>query len=182
MSKTGSMSGGAKGSGVSGMSNTSSFHASHMQQSQTSMVPPGGAVHAKPFRSYVQADKQKVQVGAQTKGWVQSRVQNRAIAELNEVRETIVRMAFAKLDKNGSGEITIDDLKGVYDCSKHPAVKSGAKTEDDVLGEFLAKFEVKPIKDGIVSWDEFLQYYKQMSADIPHDDYFVLLLRKAWQI
>ena len=59
------------------------------------------------------------------------------VAELNEIRETIVRMAFAKLDKNGSGEITIDDLRGVYDCSKHPAVKSGSKTEDDVLGEFL---------------------------------------------
>lgn len=134
MSKSGSMTGGGKGSGVSGMSNTSSFHASHMQQSQGSMGPPGGAVHAAPFRSYVQADKQKVMVGAGTKGWVQSRVENRAIAELNEVRETIVRMAFSKLDKNGSGEITIDDLKGVYDCTKHPAVKSGSKTEDDVLG------------------------------------------------
>lgn len=139
-------------------------------------------MHDKPFRSYVQPDQQKVASGAKTKGWVQSRVRNKAIEELNEVRETIVRMAFQKLDKNGSGEITIDDLKGVYDCTKHPAVKNGSKTEDDVLGEFLSKFEVKPIKDGIVSWDEFLMYYKQLSADIPHDDYFVLLIRRAWQI
>ena len=177
------VSGGAKGSRTGLMlSNTSSFNQSHMQQSAVSGVA-GGADHGgRPFKSYVQADKEKVQTGAQTKGWVQSRVANRDIPELNEVRETIVRMAFSKLDANGSGEITVDDLKGVYDCSKHPAVKGKTKTEDEVLGEFLAKFEVKPIKDGIVSWDEFLQYYKAMSADIPHDDYFVLLLRKAWQI
>jgi hypothetical protein len=37
-------------------------------------------------------------------------------------------------------------------------------------------------KDGTVTWDEFLHYYKLMSNDIPNDDYFVLLLRKAWQI
>jgi hypothetical protein len=172
----------SKGGSQSGFSNTSSFHPSHMMMTGGSMGPPGGAVHKVPFKSYVQPESQKFAEGSSTKGWVQSRIRNRAIAELNEVRETIVLMAFQKLDKNGSGEITIDDLKGVYDCSKHPAVKNGSKTEDDVLGEFLAKFEVKPIKDGIVSWDEFLTYYKNMSADIPHDDYFVLLLRRAWQI
>ena len=73
------------------MSNTSSFHQSHMQQSAVSGVA-GCADHGgRPFKSYVQADKEKVQTGAQTKGWVQSRVANRDIPELNEVRETIVR-------------------------------------------------------------------------------------------
>ena len=167
---------------MSGMSNTSSFHPSHMKMTGGSMVPPGGAVHDKPFRSYVAGAKSSMTTGAQSKPWCDARVTNKPILELNEVRETIVRMAFRKLDKNGSGEITTDDLKGVYDCSKHPAVKNGLKSEDEVLGEFLAKFEVKPIKDGIVSWDEFLLYYKQLSADIPHDDYFVLMLRRAWQI
>eukprot|EP01048_Picozoa_sp_COSAG05_P026047 COSAG05_NODE_6915_length_882_cov_0.715198_3_plen_70_part_01 len=70
---------------MSGMSNTSSFHPSHMKMTGGSMVPPGGAVHDKPFRSYVQPDQQKVASGAQTKGWVQSRVRNKAIEELNEV-------------------------------------------------------------------------------------------------
>lgn len=27
----------------------------------------------------------------------------------------------------GSGEVTVDDLRGVYDCSKHPAVKNGVR-------------------------------------------------------
>merc|ERR1711865_474471 len=134
------------------------------------------------FRSYVAPTKSYNTTGSESKAWVDARVGGRKVAELNEIRETIVRMAFKKLDKNGSGEVTVDDLRGVYDCSKHPAVKNGSKKEDEVLSEFLTKFEVKCIPDGTVTWDEFLHYYKLMSNDIPNDDYFVLLLRKAWQI
>merc|ERR1711865_457078 len=134
------------------------------------------------FRSYVAPTKSYNTTGSESKAWVDARVGGRKLADLNEIRETIVRMAFQKLDKNGSGEITVDDLRGVYDCSKHPAVKNKIKTEDEVLKEFLEKYEQKCIKDGIVTWDEFLHYYKVMSADIPNDDYFVLLLRRAWQI
>ena len=45
------------------------------------------------------------------------------------------------MDKNGNGNIEVDDLKGVYNATKHPDVKSGKKTEDEVLGEFLDTFE-----------------------------------------
>jgi hypothetical protein len=38
--------------------------------------------------------------------------------------------AFAKIDKDGSGILDIEDIKGVYNCSKHPDVQSGKKTED----------------------------------------------------
>lgn len=38
--------------------------------------------------------------------------------------------AFKKFDKDNSGTINIDDLKDVYNASKHPDVKAGKKTED----------------------------------------------------
>jgi hypothetical protein len=37
--------------------------------------------------------------------------------------------------------IDINDIKGVYNASRHPDVKSGKKTEDEVLGEFIETFE-----------------------------------------
>ena len=49
---------------------------------------------------------------------------------LNPTRKKIVMQAFKKLDKDGSGWIDISDIRGVYNCSKHPDVVSGKKTED----------------------------------------------------
>jgi len=37
-------------------------------------------------------------------------------------------------------------------------------------------------KDGIVTIEEFEDYYKDMSASIDSDDYFELMIRNAWHI
>ena len=50
-----------------------------------------------------------------------------------------VQRAFEKLDKDKSGNITVEDLHGVYDVTQHPKVVSGEWTEDEALGAFLGK-------------------------------------------
>lgn len=60
---------------------------------------------------------------------------------MNPKRTALVVKAFKKLDKDGSGVIDINDIKGVYNAKQHPDVKAGKKTEDDVLGDFLETFE-----------------------------------------
>jgi calcyphosin len=60
---------------------------------------------------------------------------------MNKFRQEIVKAAFKKIDKDGSGILDINDIKGVYNASRHPDVRSGKKSEDDVLGEFLETFE-----------------------------------------
>jgi hypothetical protein len=37
-------------------------------------------------------------------------------------------------------------------------------------------------KDGIVTREEFIDYYKDISAGIDDDDYFELMIRNAWHI
>jgi hypothetical protein len=50
-----------------------------------------------------------------------------------------------------------------------------------VLREFLDTFDsVKP--DGVVTPEEFLNYYSNVSATIDSDDYFELMMRNAWHI
>jgi len=62
--------------------------------------------------------------------------------EMNEFRTNLVSQAFKKLDKNGDETLTINDIKGVYNAKNHPDVRSGKRTEDEVLGEFLETFEL----------------------------------------
>jgi Ca2+-binding EF-hand superfamily protein len=45
-------------------------------------------------------------------------------------RLALVKKAFIKLDKDGSGIVDIDDIKDVYNASRHPDVISGKKTSD----------------------------------------------------
>lgn len=60
---------------------------------------------------------------------------------MNDRRKNIVTLAFKRFDADGNGHINIDDLKGRYNASNHPEVKTGKKTEEDVLYEFLDTFE-----------------------------------------
>lgn len=63
------------------------------------------------------------------------------VGEMNAYRKGLVKKAFVKLDRDGSGVVDIEDLRGVYSAKSHPDVMSGKKTEDEVLAEFLDTFE-----------------------------------------
>ncbi len=63
------------------------------------------------------------------------------VGEMNSFRKGVVKRVFDKLDIDKSGTLEINDLRGIYNAAIHPDVKSGKKTEDDVLGEFLDTFE-----------------------------------------
>lgn len=38
------------------------------------------------------------------------------------------------------------------------------------------------LADGIVTFDEFCDYYRDVSASIDSDDYFVEMMKSAWKI
>ena len=94
--------------------------------------------------------------------------------------------AFKSIDVNEDGSLAIDDIKGRYNAKMHPDVKSGKRTEEEVLKEFLETFEqhystVHGTKsDGLVTPDEFLEYYANVSANIDNDAYFDLMMSNAW--
>ena len=81
----------------------------------------------------------------------------------------------------------------------HPDVKSGKKTEDDVLGEFLDTFELhyslnvsniniltfvqhENSKDRKITLDEWIEYYNNVSMSIDEDKYFELMMNSAWNL
>jgi Ca2+-binding EF-hand superfamily protein len=90
----------------------------------------------------------------------------------NQRRQTFIDKAFYKFDKDGSGVITSADLRGVYNCSSHPKVISGQKTEDEIFTEYLSHFGDKN-RDGKITKSEWNDYYAAISANIDNDDHFI---------
>ena len=98
-----------------------------------------------------------------------------------ESPEEIAGAIFRMVDQDGSGKITKEDLAGAYDFSQNPEVISGEMTEDDAAMLFLSNFERSSV-DGIVTMAEFVEYYRDISAEIDDDEYFELMMRNAWHI
>ena len=111
------------------------------------------------------------------------------IGDMNERRKNIVLKAFQSLDKNGNGIIELDDIRDTYNAKNHPDVKSGKKTEDEVLAEFLDTFEYEfnllseeKTDDNKVSLEEFVEYYNNISLSIKDDDYFEEMIISAYNL
>ena len=108
------------------------------------------------------------------------------VGEMNPFRQNLVERAFKVLDFNNDGEVSIDEFKQRYSAAEHPEVRSGKKTEKEVLVEFMETFQqhhnnqTKRARDDNISFDEFIEYYNNISCNIPNDPYFDLMISNAW--
>lgn len=103
--------------------------------------------------------------------------------ELTERREAMVWRAFALMDRDGSGKIEAKDIAHLYDVSQHREFIEGTKTKDEILADFLNSFDsVRGNDDGVVSKEEWHEYYTDLSVSIPSDDYFVQMMESTWNI
>lgn len=88
-------------------------------------------------------------------------------------------MAFKKLDTTGDGIVTFEDLVNTFNVEWHPKFKSGEMSKRDIIEDFMKQWDTTK-KDGKVFYEEFEEYYKDVSASIDTDDYFELMMRNAW--
>jgi len=109
---------------------------------------------------------------------------------MNPARQAIAKQAFGIMDKDGSGILDINDIRQTYNAKHHPDVKSGKKTEDEILLEFLDTFEDHfadmkghaDSRDGKINMDEWTEYYNNVSMSIDSDDYFKVMMNSAWNL
>lgn len=125
---------------------------------------------------------------------------------MNSYRVGLVSQAFRKLDKNGDGKVTPEDLVGVFNVKKHPKYLNGDWSEKQIIQSFLETFQIGDHRDATVSerlqppscfllfdkrshffaqqvtYDEFLLYYSGVSASIDSDAYFDVMMRNSWKI
>ena len=94
-----------------------------------------------------------------------------------------VRMAFDILDTDRSGVVDADEISAKYDFSWHPDVKDGRKTIKEAAREFMSSWEMAANQgNGLITYDDFEDHYKGVSASIDNDEYFELMIRNAWRI
>lgn len=109
---------------------------------------------------------------------------------MNQARVAICKKAYKIMDSDGSGQVDINDIRQTYNAKHHPDVKSGKKTEDEILGEFLDTFEDHfcdmagnaDSRDGKITMDEWIEYYNNVSMSIDRDDYFELMMNNTWNL
>jgi len=97
--------------------------------------------------------------------------------------------------------VTIDDVLSVYDTTTHPDVAQGGKSTQvlfahishvvslfltspaqEAAEEMLGHFQQGDHVNGVLTWPEFLDYYKGLSVGIDDDNYFELMIRNAWHL
>ena len=102
---------------------------------------------------------------------------------LTERRQAMVDKAFALIDRNNSGTITIADIDAIYDVSQNQDFIDGTKTRQEILEEFLNGFDgMRGNNDGTITKQEWNDYYTDLSMSLPSDEYFVKMMESVWQI
>lgn len=69
---------------------------------------------------------------------------------MSENRVALIEKVFSKLDRDGTGVVTMKDLDGIYNYLDHPQYISGEKTKHQIFKDFLNTFERSGVVDGKV--------------------------------
>ena len=85
-------------------------------------------------------------------------------------------------------------MRKEYNPKEHPLVRQGKRTEDEILAEFLDVLEYHfnllieksddnlDVNDVKVDFDDFCEFYKNISVCIKDDKYFEVMVLSEWGI
>ena len=63
----------------------------------------------------------------------------------------------------------------------NPDFIDGRKSKDQILTEFLNNFDgARGNNDGVVTEQEWCDYYTDLSMSVPSDEYFVRMMESTW--
>ena len=65
--------------------------------------------------------------------------------------------------------------------SQHPDVQQGKLTPEEAYKQFMSLWDTQ-VADGVVTFDEFCEYYRDVSASIDTDEYFAVMMTNAWKL
>lgn len=105
-------------------------------------------------------------------------------------RELFVKKVFDSFEKGSDGKILTNDIKTKFNYSKHPEVLSGKNSAIEIYNDFLDFIETfREYNDNLngrysfgMSYDEFKDFYSEISMYIEDDDYFEKLLKNCWNL
>ena len=106
--------------------------------------------------------------------------------QLNMKRTKLIENAFSYLDINNQGSVDLMYLLDQFSTNNHPDVLGGKKTEEEVKDEFINCFKKHHQyfneDNNSVSFDEFIDFYENISLGIDDDAYFENLIVNVWNL
>ncbi|KAF4654605.1 hypothetical protein FOL46_008663 [Perkinsus olseni] len=99
--------------------------------------------------------------------------------KMNNRRREAAADIFSKLDSNGDGFLTSEDVN-CLNPSNHPDVRAGIRRPKEIFAEVMQVFDAN--HDGKVSLREWLEYYEAVSASIDDDETFIHMLNNVWKM
>ena len=115
---------------------------------------------------------------------------NDLIGEMNQRRTSLVANVFNIFNKNEGGEVSLKEIKQRFNPKNHPDVINRRKDSNEVYGEFLDILEiyreyVNNLKGGFINtinFDDFKQFYGEISMSIKDDNVFENMMKNCWNI
>lgn len=91
-------------------------------------------------------------------------------------REGLIKAAYEKLDVNKNGQVSLDEIAKCIDPTAWPEVSQGGMNPQDVYMQVMSLWDTQQ-SDGIVTWEEFSEFWRDVSAAIESDDEFNAVLK-----
>ena len=96
-------------------------------------------------------------------------------------REQMISAAFEALDADGSGELSVREMRARYNSEAEPDVQRGRISKEQALQNLIDQWG-ETERRGFVSKAEFEDFYKDLSASVEGDDIFEDILRRCWRL
>ena len=112
---------------------------------------------------------------------------NEIVENLSDERKYYVNCVFDKLEA-GCGTVNLNVIRNKFNPAGHPDVVIGRKTEQEILAEFLDNIDYhfnllnqgKNNEDDEITNQEFLEFYRYISAGIDNDGDFRKIINGVW--
>ena len=114
------------------------------------------------------------------------------IGNINKNRELLIKNVYDTFKDKNNNNIYINVLKDKFKAFNHPYVKNQIKSEQEVYYDFLESIDVfrnyKNNINGLINnnevfnYEEFLDFFKEISMNIKDDKFFEDFLINCWNI
>ena len=113
------------------------------------------------------------------------------INNINENRIILIQNLFDKIRK-GKEYILLNDIKKYFNPDKYPDVLEQKKTSDEIAFDFIDSLEIfkeyninlknESIINGIMTYNDFENYFKEISLSIIDDKIFDYIINFCWEV
>jgi Ca2+-binding EF-hand superfamily protein len=110
------------------------------------------------------------------------------IGQITPVRDTIIKNIFEKFNKDNNGNVSLGELKVLFNANKHPDVINKKRTRGEIYGEFLDMIEtykeylenMRGVYTSNLSLEDFVNFYQIIGVDIEDDKIFEFMINNCW--